>query len=62
MVQKSRIKDKREREGDVLLDYLGHERQRTKRRKVGIKYAAVQIRMPGEGVGGGGRRWWVRGA
>lgn len=48
MVQKERIKGDREGEGDGLLDYLSYECQRTWKRKSCIKYAAVQIRMPGE--------------
>lgn len=52
MVQQQRIK---EREGDGLLDYLGFKCQRTWKRKSGIKYAAVQIRMPGERGEGGAR-------
>lgn len=55
MVQKKRIKGGREREeGDGLLDYLGYECQRTRKRKSCIKYAAVQIRMPEEGRRRGG--------
>lgn len=40
--------EKRRWEG--LLDYLGYECQRTWKRESCIKYAAVQIRLPGGGI------------